>query len=110
MLRECFNDFIGHLRLERGLSPRTAKAYGSDMELFISYLESLHIDEWEEVRRDDISDFLEADKDHGMEPTTLARDLTVLTEGGYEMKKAVPVDMFPYTEGIETVVLLSHNG
>ena len=75
MLRECFNDFIGHLRLERGLSPRTAKAYGSDMELFIRYLESLHIDDWEEVRRDDISDFLEADKDHGMEPTTLARRL-----------------------------------
>ena len=41
------------------------------------------------------------------EPTTLARDLAVLTEGGYEMKKAVPVDMFPYTEGVETVVLLS---
>ena len=41
------------------------------------------------------------------EPTTLARDLSVLTEGGYEMKKAVPVDMFPYTEGVETVVLLS---
>ena len=75
MLRECFNDFIGHLRLERGLSPRTAKAYGSDMELFISYLESLHIDEWEEVRRDDIADFLEADPDHRMEPTTIARRL-----------------------------------
>ena len=43
------------------------------------------------------------------EPTTLARDLTVLTEGGYEMKKSVPVDMFPYTEGVETVVLLSHH-
>ena len=43
------------------------------------------------------------------EPTTLARDLAVLTEGGYVMKKAVPVDMFPYTEGVEMVVLLSHN-
>ena len=75
MLRECFNDFIGHLRLERGLSPRTAKAYGSDMELFIRYLETLHIDNWEEVKRDDIWDFLEADKDQGMEPTTLARRL-----------------------------------
>ena len=53
MLRECFNDFIGHLRLERGLSLRTAKAYGSDMELFIRFLESRNIDEWEEVRRDD---------------------------------------------------------
>ena len=42
------------------------------------------------------------------EPTTLARDLDILTRGGYEMKKAVPVDMFPYTEGVETVVLLSN--
>ena len=75
MLRECFNDFIGHLRLERGLSLRTAKAYGSDMELFIRYLESLHIDEWDEVRREDIEDFLEADPDHRMEPTTIARRL-----------------------------------
>ena len=75
MLRECFNDFIGHLRLERGLSLRTAKAYSSDMELFIRYLESLHIDEWEEVRREDIEDFLDADPDHRMEPTTIARRL-----------------------------------
>ena len=42
------------------------------------------------------------------EPTTLARDLAILTEGGYAMKKAVPVDMFPHTEGIETVCLLTH--
>ena len=43
------------------------------------------------------------------EPDTLARDLALLTEGGYAMKKAVPVDMFPYTEGVETVCLLTHN-
>lgn len=41
------------------------------------------------------------------EPTTLARDLDLLTGGGYEMKKAVPIDMFPHTGGIETVCLLS---
>lgn len=75
MLRECFNDFIGHLRLERGLSLRTAKAYGSDMEQFIRYLESLKINDWEEVRREDIEDFLEMDPDHRMEPTTIARRL-----------------------------------
>ena len=67
--------FIGHLRLERGLSLRTAKAYGSDMELFIRYLESLKINNWEDVRREDIEDFLEMDPDHRMEPTTIARRL-----------------------------------
>ena len=38
------------------------------------------------------------------EPDTLARDLALLTEGGYAMKKAVPVDMFPYTEGVRLSV------
>lgn len=39
-------------------------------------------------------------------PETLGRDLKPLTEGGYQMKKAVPVDMFPFTPEIETVCLL----
>ena len=40
-------------------------------------------------------------------PETLADNLSYLTDGGYVMKKAVPVDMFPYTESMETVCLLS---
>lgn len=40
------------------------------------------------------------------EPTTLARDLEILTQKGYEMTKAVPVDMFPYTRNIEVAVAL----
>ena len=40
-------------------------------------------------------------------PETLARDLEVLTKKGYRMVKARPVDMFPFTDCVETVVLLS---
>ena len=40
-------------------------------------------------------------------PDSLARDLELITKGGYEVKKAIPVDMFPFTRSIETVVLLS---
>lgn len=39
-------------------------------------------------------------------PETLADNLSYLADGGYTMTKAVPVDMFPYTENIETVALL----
>ena len=39
-------------------------------------------------------------------PETLARDLKYLTKHGYEAKSAVPVDMFSWTEHVETVVLL----
>ncbi len=40
-------------------------------------------------------------------PDSLANDLKLITKGGYEVKRAVPVDMFPFTRGIETVVLLT---
>ena len=38
---------------------------------------------------------------------TLARDLRVLCDGGYELKKVRAVDQFPHTGHIETVCLLS---
>lgn len=41
-------------------------------------------------------------------PETLARDLKFMTKQGYRVKKGVGVDMFPWTDSIETVVLLSH--
>ena len=39
-------------------------------------------------------------------PETLARDLHILTRGGYEVRKIQPVDMFPFTSHVETVVCL----
>ena len=38
---------------------------------------------------------------------TLARDVKFLRENGYELKKITPVDQFPNTVHVETVVLLS---
>ncbi len=41
-------------------------------------------------------------------PSTLARDLKIITESGkYKVEKVCPVDMFPQTYHIETVVLLT---
>ena len=42
------------------------------------------------------------------DPATLARDVRILCEGGYHFEWAQPVDMFPWTGHVETVVLLSH--
>ena len=40
-------------------------------------------------------------------PETLARDMKYLTKKGYQVKKIQPVEMFAFTEHVETVVLLS---
>lgn len=41
-------------------------------------------------------------------PTSLARDLVVLQERGYQVEKVCCVDMFPATGNVETVCLLSN--
>lgn len=40
-------------------------------------------------------------------PSTLARDLRYLSEGGFKVEKVQPVDMFPWTEHVECVVLMT---
>lgn len=40
-------------------------------------------------------------------PETLSRDLFVLKKGGFKVKKIQPVDMFPWTGHVETVVCLT---
>ena len=44
------------------------------------------------------------------DPETLARDLAVFAEKGYVTKEVTPVDMFPRTAHVETVVLMSKVG
>ena len=40
-------------------------------------------------------------------PETLARDLHTLVRGGYNVNKIQPVDMFPYTSHVESLVCLT---
>ena len=40
-------------------------------------------------------------------PGTLARDLKIFCQNGYAVKKVQPIDMFPQTYHVETVVLMS---
>ena len=41
------------------------------------------------------------------DPATLARDASYLRENGYQLESVQPVDMFPMTAHVETVVLMS---
>ena len=43
-------------------------------------------------------------------PATLARDIALLQPAGYDLQAVQPVDMFPWTGHVETVVLMSRDG
>lgn len=43
-------------------------------------------------------------------PATMAHDLTLFAEAGYQFRHVTPVDMFPHTPHIECVALLSREG
>jgi len=44
------------------------------------------------------------------EPSTHARDIALLVRGGYRLRRAAVVDMFPQTYHVETVALLERSG
>lgn len=58
-----------------------------------------------------INDVVKADPERivyiSCNPATLARDLGLLQKAGFAAQKVQPVDMFPHTSHVETVVLLS---
>lgn len=41
-------------------------------------------------------------------PETLVRDLKYLVKGGYQVRKAVGVDLFPFTEHVECVIMMQY--
>ena len=43
-------------------------------------------------------------------PETLARDLKYLTKNGYQVKRAVACDLFPFTSHVECVIMMQYCG
>lgn len=72
------DDFLSYLASEKGLAKNTLKAYGSDLALFLFYLETHGNLDVSQIRKDVIVDFLAKRQKEGMASSSLARILVAI--------------------------------
>ncbi|PIQ88266.1 MAG: site-specific tyrosine recombinase XerD [Candidatus Omnitrophica bacterium CG11_big_fil_rev_8_21_14_0_20_42_13] len=77
-MRELIDVFLNYLSVERGLSNNTIISYGSDLVKFSSYLEKNNINSFAKAGRENISEFMFAQKEKGLSPASIARNLVAI--------------------------------
>jgi integrase/recombinase XerD len=77
-MNALIDQFLDHLILEGGLSPRTRSAYGADLVSFTRYLAQKGVTSVNEVPRRRILEYLESEKDRGLSGNSLARRLVTI--------------------------------
>jgi integrase/recombinase XerD len=70
--------FLGYAGIERGLSPRTLEAYGSDLTRFAAHLDQNGVVRLADVSRDHVRSFLDSLEEQGLGPRSRARMLSAL--------------------------------
>jgi integrase/recombinase XerD len=74
---DLLESFLQHLRVDRGVSPRTLVNYRLDLLSYLTYLESLPKDPLL-VKREDLTEYLWKRKSDGVQPASLARYMASL--------------------------------
>ena len=77
-LEDVRNRFLDFVRLERGLSDNTLDAYGRDLDRYLTLLSNQGVDGPEGASQDHVSLLLRLLADLGLEPASVARNLTAI--------------------------------
>lgn len=72
------DEFLSYLTVERGVSPHTLAAYRRDLSRFLVFLSKRRITSLDNAGRGDIGDYLMAEKERGLSPGSLSRNLTAI--------------------------------
>ena len=79
-LTDAKGDFIAMLTLERGLSPKSVESYERDVKAFIAFLAKRGITATDAFTREDLTRFLDEQRDHGYKVTSRARRWVAVKE------------------------------
>ncbi|MBN1405046.1 MAG: site-specific tyrosine recombinase XerD [Candidatus Omnitrophica bacterium] len=78
-MKDLVEGFLDYLSVERGLSPNTISAYRRDLYKYVDFLDKTKkLNHLQEVRRCDITDFMMRQKDDGLGPNSISRNLVAI--------------------------------
>jgi integrase/recombinase XerD len=77
-VKQCVDDYLGHLAVERGASPNTLDAYARDLAGYTAFLAARGVDDVDRVRREDITGFVAQLREDGLAPSTIERKVAAV--------------------------------
>lgn len=77
-MRKLLEEFLNYLSVERGLSKNTVISYRTDLLHFISHLEAKGVKNIDEIKRQEITDYLLHLKDRGISSNSISRALVAI--------------------------------
>lgn len=78
MLKELIDPFLDYLSVERALAKNTIIAYRADLNLYLDFIDQRGIVILSKVTKNDIVEFMLAQKTHGVSPTSISRRLAAI--------------------------------
>ena len=77
-MQPLVDEFIGYLNFERGLAKNTQLAYRADLTRFTDWVRSHGIAQLNDVRSEDITDYLFAQRKAGLSASSLSQHLAAI--------------------------------
>jgi len=78
MLSDLIDGFMSYLSVERGLADNTLLAYRRDLKKYTEHLTQAGIASVAQVKRDKITDYIYAQKKHGLSSSSICRSLAAI--------------------------------
>jgi len=77
-MKELIDTFLNYLSVERGLAQNTIISYKEDLNIYIDFITGKHIDSLSKATKNDIVNFMLAQKDKGLSANSVARRLAAI--------------------------------
>ena len=114
----ALDEFLSHLRIERGTSPRTAEAYRHDLEGYLAFLDGEGVGGFDDVTRDLVSAYEKSLVGEGLSVATIRRRIAavrgyhkfLVREGLTDANPAESVDIPKSAERLPDVLSIEEVG